>query len=102
MALELPRSSEKGNYSNDQTLLENDTKTKIPIQSMGINGNTENQNTQEQHAEDNEVLFIIDIRFCNETRFLSARVQDQIAIFYCPSMYHSREIPACIRRQINA
>ena len=70
MALELPRSSEKGNYSNDQTLLENDTKTKIPIQSMGINGNTESQNTQKQHAEDNEVLFIIDIRFCNETRFL--------------------------------
>ena len=68
MALELPRSSEKGNYSNDQTLLENDTKTKIPIQSMVINA-TESQNTQEQHAEDNEVLFIIDIRFCNETRF---------------------------------
>ena len=68
MALELPRSSEKGNYSNDQTLLENDTKTKIPIQSMGIN-ETENQNTQEQHAEENEVLFIIAIRFCNETRF---------------------------------
>ena len=68
MALELPRSSEKGNYSNDQTLLENDTKTKIPSQSMGVNA-TENQNTQEQHAEDNEVLFIIVIRFCNEPRF---------------------------------
>ena len=68
MALELPRSSEKGNYSNDQTLLENDTKTNIPIESMVINA-TENKNTQEQHAEDNEVIFIIDIRFCNETRF---------------------------------
>ena len=102
MALELPRSSEIGNYvgSNDQTLLENDTKTKIPIQSMGVNA-TENQNTQEQHAEDNEVLFIIVIRFCNEP-YMSARLQDQIAIFYCPSMYHSREITACIRRRINA
>ena len=48
--------------SNDQTLLENDTKTKTPIQSMGISA-TENQNTQEQHAEDNEVLSIIDIPF---------------------------------------
>ena len=100
MALELPRSSEKGNYSNDQTLLENDTETKIPNKSMGINA-TENQNTQEQHAEDNEVLFIIYICFCNET-YMSARVQYQIATFYCLSMYHSREIPACIRRQINA
>ena len=67
MALELPRSSEIGNYmgSNDQTLLENDTKTKTPIQSMGISA-TENQNTHEQHPEDNEVIFIIDIRFCIE------------------------------------
>ena len=79
MALELPRSSEKGNYSNDQTLLENDTKTKIPIQSMGVNA-TENQNTQEQHAEDNEVLFIIDIRFCNETRFLECKIKLQYFI----------------------
>ena len=80
---------------NDQTLRENDTKTKTPIQSMGINA-TESQNTQEQQAEDNEVLFIIDICFCIE------KVQGQIAIFYYPSMYHSREIPYCIRRRINA
>ena len=62
MALELPRSTEKGNYSNDQTLLENDTKPKTTIQSMGINA-TENQNNQEHHAEEIEVLFIIVIRF---------------------------------------
>ena len=64
MALELPRSSEIGNYmgSNDQTLLENDTKPKTTIQSMGINA-TENQNNQEHHAEEIEVLFIIVIRF---------------------------------------
>lgn len=70
MALELPRSSEIGNSigSNDQTLLENDTKTKTTIQSMGINA-SENQNTQEQQPEDNEVLLIIDIRFCIEKQF---------------------------------
>ena len=64
MALELPRSSEIGNCigSNDQTLLENDTKPKTTIQSMGINA-TENQNTQEHQAEEIEVLFIIVIRF---------------------------------------
>ena len=70
MALELPRSSEIGNYrgSNDQTLLENDTKPKTTIQSMGIN-DTENQNTQEHQAEEIEVLFIIVIRFLIEEQF---------------------------------
>ena len=70
MALELPRSSEIGNCigSNDQTLLENDTKPKTTIQSMGINA-TENQNTQERQAEEIEVLFIIVIRFLIEEQF---------------------------------
>ena len=35
---------------------------------MGINA-SENQNTQEQQPEDNEVLLIIDIRFCIEKQF---------------------------------
>ena len=70
MALELPRSSEIGNCigSNDQTLLENDTKPKTTIQSMGINA-TENQNPHELQAEEIEVLFIIVIRFLIEEQF---------------------------------
>ena len=100
MALELPRSSEIGNCigSNDQTLLENDTKPKTTIQSMGINA-TENQNTQEHQAEEIEVLFIISFVFELKSNFI---VQGQITIFYCPSMYHSREITACIKRRISA
>ena len=64
MALELPRSSEIGNYigSNDQTLLENDTKPKTTIQSMVINA-TENQNNQEHHAEEIEVPFLLVLLF---------------------------------------